>query len=155
VEPGIYSVEFSKPGFETFQSSGVEVATAKEVVLNLTLSVAGSATAVNVEGATVGIQLSRASPTIERRFERTVLDSIPMTGAGLREITALALLAPAVAVMPNGTSANGQRTAVNTLLLDGVENKDPQWSFPIVRITPEMVGEVHVQTSAYSAEFGR
>src|SRR5688572_28888775 len=100
--------------------------------------------------------MSKATATVERRFGREVLDSVPMTGAGLREITDLALLAPTVTAQPNGNiSANGQRTAANNLLLDGVENKDPQWAFPIVRITPELVGEVHVQTNAYSAEFGR
>jgi Carboxypeptidase regulatory-like domain/TonB dependent receptor len=153
LEPGTYEVEFSKPGFEISRADQVELTTAQEVVLNQTLTVAGAPNFITVESGVPGVQLSKASPTIERRFGRELLESLPFTG--FREVTNLALLAPTVSHQPGGVSANGQRVVANNLLVDGVDNKDTQWQFPVVSLTPELASEVHVQTNAYSAEFGR
>jgi Carboxypeptidase regulatory-like domain len=150
LEPGTYTVEFSKARFETDQVDGIELTSAKEVVLNRTLMVAGEEASITVDSALTGVQLSKASPTIERRFDREVLESMPL--ARLRNVTTLALLAPTVLA---GGNASGQTAWSTNLLFDGMENKDTQYEFSIVRATPELAGEVHVQTNAYSAEFGR
>jgi Carboxypeptidase regulatory-like domain len=150
LEPGTYTVEFFKAGFEIDNVTGIELTSAKEVVLNRMLVVGGAPESITVHSALAGVQLSKASPTIERRFDREVLESTPL--AGSREVTALARLAPTV--LAAGT-ANGQTAWSNNFLFDGMENKDTQQEFRIVRATPELAGEVHVQTNAYSAEFGR
>jgi hypothetical protein len=76
---------------------------------------------------------------------------------GSRDITRLALLAPGVTRAPSFTefAANGQRSRNNNFMLDGVDNNDLTVTLNSLRIIPEAVDEVQVQTTSYSAEFGR
>ncbi|MBI3209821.1 MAG: TonB-dependent receptor [Candidatus Solibacter usitatus] len=166
LEPGVYTVDYSKAGFETLRAANVELKTAQEVVLNQALSLAGSAIAVTVESSTAGAQLSKATASVERRVEQNVLEALPLTSS--RQVSEVAMLAPGVALTAgasgqlegvesnfSGFTANGQRGSANSLLVDGVDVKDSQYSFAQTRHSPEGVAEVHIQTNAFSAEFGR
>ena len=52
-------------------------------------------------------------------------------------------------------NANGQANSANNTVVDGVDNTDPLLGLSIYLPAPEIVQEVHVSTSNYSAEFGR
>src|SRR5262249_14998868 len=52
-------------------------------------------------------------------------------------------------------SVNGQRARNNNFMLDGTDNNDLSITQTNARIIPEAVQEFQVQTTAYSAEFGR
>jgi len=52
-------------------------------------------------------------------------------------------------------SANGNRTRDNNFLLDGVDNNETWLNSVIVFPSPDALQEFKVQTSTYSAEFGR
>ena len=59
---------------------------------------------------------------------------------------------------PQGTTffnANGQGNSSNNTIVDGVDNTNPTLGLSIYLPSPEVVEEVHVSTSNYSAEFGR
>ena len=92
LESGVYAVSFERSGFETVQLDNIELSTAREVVLNQTLPVAGTATAVSVVATPAGAQLSRATPTVERTIGQEIIESLPWTVG--REVANLALLAP-------------------------------------------------------------
>src|SRR5688572_27405448 len=49
VEPGIYSVVFMQPGFQTQTIPNISVSTAQEVVINRTLVPSGGTTEITVE----------------------------------------------------------------------------------------------------------
>src|SRR5436190_7514539 len=158
LESGVYAVSFERSGFETVQLDNIELSTAREVVLNQTLPVAGTATAVSVVATPAGAQLSRATPTVERTIGQEIIESLPWTVG--REVANLALLAPGTAMIGSDPtqltySANGQRSGANTVTIDGLDNKDPQYLFLTFSTQPEQVAEVQVRTNTFSAEYGR
>jgi outer membrane receptor protein involved in Fe transport len=155
VEPDTYSIEFKLAGFETRRVDNVTVSTAQEVTLNQTLNVVGVTTDVLVT-ETPGVELAKTNPTIERTFSERILSDLPLTAAR-RDVTRLALLAPTVNRAPgsNEFSANGQRARNNNFIIDGVDNNDYAVTLNSARVIPESIQEVQVQTTAYSAEFGR
>jgi hypothetical protein len=157
VDPGEYSVEFKLPGFETRKISDLLVRTAKEVVLDQSLSVAGLATDISVF-ETPGVDLNKTTPTVEHTFSERVTMELPLQiYNGVRDISRLSLLAPSVTRAPSFTefSANGQRSRNNNFMLDGVDNNDTTVTLNSLRVIPEAVAEVQVQAVSYSAEFGR
>src|SRR5262245_44104084 len=118
VEPGEYSVEFLLPGFETRKVGGVVVRTAQEVVLDQALKVGGISTDVSVLSSP-GIEINKTTPTVESTFSgRLVLELPIQIFSGSRDISRLALLAPAVTRGPSFSefSANGQRSRNNDFM---------------------------------------
>ncbi len=156
VEPGAYNLEFSKPGFEIRRVENIQVGATQEVVLNQSLAVAGTATTVEVVEAPAGVELAKATATIDRKLDQRLIENMPLTG-GTRDVNTLALLAPTVNRAPGSTgfAANGQRARNNNFMIDGVDNNDLSVTVTSNRVIPEAVAEYQVQTSAYSAEFGR
>ena len=155
VEPGAYSVEFSKTGFESKKIARIEVGANQEVVVNNVLGAAAVLTVVEVTDAPPGVELAKSTPTMSRSFDARQIESMPLLGT--RDVTRLALLAPTVARTTGATTfaANGQRSRNNNFTVDGVDNNDAGVSTAAMRVLPEQVSEVLVQTAAYSAEFGR
>ena len=157
VEPGEYTVEYSLPGFETRRVASITVRTAKEVVINQTLRVSQVTAEVSVL-ETPGAELERATATVERTFSERIIDELPLqVYNGVRDISRLALLAPTVNRAPgsNEFAANGQRARNNSFTIDGVDNNELSVTLSNIRVIPEAVQEVQVQTTAYAAEFGR
>jgi hypothetical protein len=156
VEPGAYRLEFKKDGFETFVVARVEVNTGAEVTFNPALALGTAATVVEVTEPPVGVELSKSSATVERTFQSKFVNEAPLTGA-TRDVNVLALTAPTASRGPasTGIAANGQRARNNSFMLDGVDNNDPSVTIANLRVIPESVDQFQVQTSPYSAEFGR
>lgn len=160
VEPGAYDVEFSKPGFETFRIEQVEAGTAQEVVLNHVLRIPSVAAEVNVVATTGAIELSKGSPSLERRFDSQFIESLPGSSSGSLDFWELALLAPGAVRSADGIasrsmSINGQRRTAVNYSIDGVDNNEFFLNIPAAYPLREAVAQVQVQTSPYSAEFGR
>lgn len=155
VEPGDYTVEFQLAGFESRKVENITVRTAQEVVLNQSLAVGGVTAEITVT-ETPGVELAKTTATIERTFSEQLVSDLPIT-ANTRDVTKLALLAPTVTRAPgsNELSANGQRARNNNFTIDGIDNNDYSVSLNSSRLLPEAVHEVQIQTTAYSAEFGR
>ncbi len=156
MEPGNYRLEFRKAGFETYVVSSVQLNTGSEVTFNPALVVGAITTVVEVTDPPVGVELSKSSATVERTFQSKFVNEIPLTG-GTRDVNQLVLIAPTAARGPGstGVSANGQRARNNNFMLDGVDNNDPSVTIANIRVIPEAVDQFQVQTSPYSAEFGR
>src|SRR6185436_20142169 len=51
VEPGIYGLAFSAPGFETLKVEGIQVGTSQEVVVNQAMKLGAEATIIDVTGS--------------------------------------------------------------------------------------------------------
>lgn len=159
VEPGNYSVEFKLAGFQSYRASGITVGPTQEVVLNHALVVGAESTTVEVMAAPAGVELAKATPTIDRTLSGRLVAELPIisNGGTFRDVTRLALLAPTVNRAPgsNEFAANGQRARNNNFILDGTDNNDLSVTLANARVVPEGVGEFQVQTNSYSAEFGR
>jgi outer membrane receptor protein involved in Fe transport len=158
VEPGDYAVEFKLSGFQTRKVDPVTVTTAQEATINPVLMVGGVTAEVSVTEVP-GADLTKANATIERTFPGSLVEDLPLMtiSSGVRDGTRLALLAPNAIRAPgqNGFAVNGQRGRSNNFMIDAVDNNDYAVTLDAARVVPEAVAEIQVQTSAYSAEFGR
>jgi hypothetical protein len=155
LEPGTYALELAKQGFQPLRIENLQVGATEERILDLTLALASPTAEITVEAPPAGALLSKASATIERSLGERLLESLPLMGR--RDVAGLNLLAPMVVRVPGlqPTSTNGQRANNEIFLLDGVDNKDPWIVGRVFSMQPEAVSELRIQTSAYSAEFGR
>lgn len=156
VEPGVYSVVFSSPGFRDSVVDGVRIGPAAEAVIDERLEVAGPFERIEVRAAPPVEGFSPATATIGLSVEPRAIESFP-TNPDNRDVSGLAFLSPGIARGPGFTeiSASGQRTRQNNFMIDGTDNNDLTVTIPSARIIPEAISEFRVQTSANSAEYGR
>src|SRR5213593_30650 len=155
VEPGLYELQFELSGFSTRRVDDISVGGAQEVVVNQTMAVSGTSSEVSVIEVP-GTGVAKADATISRTITERVIQDVPLTAKD-RDVTRLALFAPTVTRAPgsNEFTANGQRARNNNFMIDGTDNNDLSISETNARIIPEAVAEVQIQTTPYSAEFGR
>ena len=162
VDLGTYTVEVQAAGFTTLRKSGLEVQAARQLDVDFALNVGGSSQVVNVEASAAEVSLQTSEQVRSEHISTRAVTNLPLIG--LDSLT-LAMTAPGVVVTPNNTinqngtlvfTVNGQRPRGNNFLIDGVENNDISVTGPAYTITnPDAVEEVNVQTSNFTAEFGR
>jgi hypothetical protein len=163
---GTYTVTAEEQGFKVASVSNVEVGVDQHVRVDLKLEVGAQTETVNVEAArpllqtnssdlatTVTTQQIETLPLNGRNFvqlTRTVpgvLRGIP--GANIDGAGSLAWRASA------SFSANGQRPRDNNYMLDGIDNNEDWLQTVVLFPSVEALDEFKLQTSTYSAEFGR
>ena len=111
-----------------------------------------------------GARCSRANRAIAGQvIDKEQIVNLPLNG---RAYADLALLSPGVrrsAIADSRDASfnvNGLRSAVNSFILDGVDNNsygtsNQGFSNQVVQVSPDAVEEFKVQTNNFSAEFGR
>ncbi len=163
---GTYTATAEMQGFKVAAVSNVELGVDQHVRIDLKLEVGAQTETVNVEAArpllqtnssdlatTVTTQQIETLPLNGRNFvqlTRTVpgvLRGIP--GANIDGAGSLAWRASA------SFSANGQRPRDNNYMLDGVDNNEDWLQTVVLFPSVEALDEFKLQTSTYSAEFGR
>ena len=163
---GHYSLLVESTGFKQLTLSNVEVGVDQRVRMDLKLDVGAMTDSVSITaetpllqtssselGTTIGNEQIEALPLNGRNFvnlTRTVpgvLRGIP--GANIDGAGSLAWRASA------SFSANGQRPRDNNYMLDGVDNNETWLQTVVVFPSVDALDEFKLQTSTYSAEFGR
>jgi carboxypeptidase family protein len=163
---GHYTVTSEMTGFKTVALSNIEVGVDQRVRINIKHEVGAMTESVSVTaetpllqtssselGTTVGNQQIEALPLNGRNFvnlTRTipgVLRGIP--GANIDGAGSLAWRASA------SFSANGQRPRDNNYMLDGVDNNETWLQTVVIFPSVDALDEFKMQTSTYSAEYGR
>jgi hypothetical protein len=163
---GHYTVTSEISGFKTLALSNIEVGVDQRVRIDLKMEVGAMTESVSITaetpllqtssselGTTVTAQQIEALPLNGRNFvnlTRTVpgvLRGIP--GANIDGAGSLAWRASA------SFSANGQRPRDNNYMLDGVDNNETWLQTVVVFPSVDALDEFKLQTSTYSAEFGR
>ena len=163
---GHYTVMSEMTGFKALALSNVEVGVDQRVRINLKLDLGAMTESVSVKaetplvqtssselGTTVGNQQIEALPLNGRNFVNLtrsvpgVLRGIP--GANIDGAGSLAWRASA------SFSANGQRPRDNNYMLDGVDNNETWLQTVVIFPSVDALDEFKLQTSTYSAEFGR
>jgi hypothetical protein len=164
--PGRYTVMTEMPGFKALALSNIDLGVDQRVRIDLKLEVGAMTESVSIRaetplvqtssselGTTVTDQEIEALPLNGRNFvnlTRTVpgvLRGIP--GANIDGAGSLAWRASA------SFSANGQRPRDNNYMLDGVDNNETWLQMVVVFPSVDALDEFKLQTSTYSAEFGR
>jgi hypothetical protein len=160
--PGEYKVDVTATGFKSFSQSEITVSVSTTARLSAVLTPGSASETVLVTAAPPPLQTESVEVAVNLSA-RQVTD-VPLQA---RNVQALAGLAAGVSLPqqsftqvedPQRTTffnANGQDNSANNTIVDGVDNTDPLLGLSIYLPAPELVQEVHVSTSNYSAEFGR
>jgi hypothetical protein len=164
VRIGNYQLTVTAPGFSTTTQSHLTVAVSQHLEVNVQLKT-GSATET-VEVTTAPPQLQTSDASVGQVIGEKSVNSLPLNG---RNFTFLAQLSAGVNTPQADTrgnaasgafTANGLRPAQNNYLLDGIDNNSNAVDFlngtNFVILPPvDAIQEFKVQTSNFSAEFGR
>ena len=164
VRIGAYKMTATLKGFETVTQVNITVNIGQNVVVNFALKPGQVSQTVEVTAAAPVLQSQDAS--VGQVVNSQAVNDLPLNG---RNFTFLAQLAAGVNTpqadtrgnAANGAfSANGLRPAQNNYLLDGIDNNSDTVDFlngtNYVVLPPiDAIQEFKVQTSDFSAEFGR
>ena len=164
VDPGVYELMVTEPGFRPFVATGLGVSANRTTTIEPVLEVGSENIAVQVSAEAETLTV-RDGPLRGGNFQTRQVSQLPLVE---RNPFSLARTLPGI-IQTSGSarqtrdetrsaefSANGQRVRGNNFLLDGTDNND-------ISITgvaqpfniPDAVEEVSVQTGNFSVEFGR
>ncbi|MGB7613045.1 MAG: TonB-dependent receptor, partial [Candidatus Acidiferrum sp.] len=164
VRVGTYKMSATLKGFETLTQLEVSVNIGQNVVVNFSLKPGKVSETIEVTAAAPVLQSQDAS--VGQVVDSRSVNDLPLNG---RNFTFLAQLAAGVNTPQADTrgnaasgafSANGNRPAQNNYLLDGIDNNSDTVDFLngtnyVVLPPVDAIQEFKVQTSDFSAEFGR
>jgi hypothetical protein len=179
--PGPYRLQVSKVGFKTLIKPNIVLSVQDALSINFTLPVGGAFESLTVEGGAplVNTESAAVSAVIDRKF----VENMPLNGRSFQDL--ISMTPGVVTQSPqtggqtigsNGDfSVNGQRTESNVYTVDGVTGNigagtgtgfpGPANGGTIAAstalgttqslISVDALQEFRVQSSTYSAEFGR
>ncbi|MDE3178892.1 MAG: TonB-dependent receptor [Acidobacteriota bacterium] len=164
IKIGTYTVSAGFRGFQKFTQVHVIVNVQQQVVVSFTLQPGATTQTVTVTAAPPQLQTQNAS-TGQVVGQREV-NALPLNG---RNYTFLAQLAAGVnGVSPTGRGleasgtfiANGIPSSENNYILDGIDNNNDSVDFLngasyAIKPPVDAIAEFKIQTSDFSAEFGR
>ena len=164
VNIGTYTVSVNFQGFTTMTQRHVVVNVDAQVVADFTLKPGAVTETIEVASTTPVLETQDAS--VGQVIDQRNVDNLPLNG---RNFTFLAQLSAGVNTPQADTrgnaasgafSANGLRPAQNNYLLDGIDNNSDTVDFlngtNFVVLPPvDAIEEFKVQTSDFSAEYGR
>ncbi len=161
--PGVYEIQVEAAGMESAIRREIGLQVNSTVTVDFNLKVATVATVVDVTaelpmlqtessgvGTTIETQLVQDFPLIERDVMGLV-KAIP----GVISNSSVGSARGSRNVFDAGFSVAGGRSSMNEVLLDGSANTIGDFNGVVVVPPQDSVQEFRVETSSYSAEFGR
>lgn len=160
VDLGLYSISVKASGFKEASASDIVIQANRIATLDFQLQLGAGITVVQVEATATEI-LQTSDPLRGGNFEPRRIVGLPLPA--LDSLNVILLLPGAqnatTTQFSNGSnnySVNGQRARANNFMIDGVENNDISVAGPAFQLdNPDAIQEVSVQTSQFSAEYGR
>jgi hypothetical protein len=161
---GPYTVTVDHPGFKRTQRAGNFVVADGRVTVDLQMQVGDASQTVEV-AASQGGQLNTVSAEISQVVDKKQIDNLALNGRNYMEL--LTLVPGAVITNPDqfsvlttlsatNQSVNGHRTNSNNMTVDGMVNLDGGANGSLINnISPDFAQEVKIQTSNFSALYGR
>jgi hypothetical protein len=156
LDPGSYTLRVEAANFKVLEQTNLVLETNQSARLSLTLEAGNVSETVTVE-AVAPIINTETSSKGEVIVEKQVQE-LPLNG---RNFTDLALLTPGVYKRPadddqgEGLATSGTRTDASNFILDGINNRSDRNANIGVNTSVDSIREFRVETSSYSAEFGR
>lgn len=147
VDPGTYMLAAELSGFQTRRQENVIVTVGTPLTIDVTLAVGGLQETVQVigESQTVSVTSSEASQTLSQ----DILFNLPIS----RTNAAVNLLNNVPGVT-NGSAYGGGADSGNSLMLDGVDTRDPEGGTAWTFFNYNIVQEVEVKGLGAPAEYG-
>jgi hypothetical protein len=159
LDPGIYSATFTSDGFEIYQENSITVTVGSLSTVSPTLKVGSASNSVVVTDETPALHTQ--SSEISSTLDQAAIDNLPING---RRWSDFALLTPGVVSNSEGyglLSFRGISFLLNNNTVDGADDNQAYFSEARGRtrasytITQVAVQEFQVNTSNYSAQYGR
>jgi hypothetical protein len=166
VPTGTYSVSAELAGFRNATVAGVRLGVDQKVRVELRLGSLALTEVIEVQSETPLLQTS--SSDLSSTVDGQVIATMPLNG---RNFVSLTRGVPGVLRGIPGSnidgagslgwrasaafSANGQRPRDNNFLLDGIDNNETWLQTVVIFPSVDALDEFKLQTSTYSAEFGR
>jgi hypothetical protein len=157
--PGTYSVTVTADGFETQQTNGIAVTVGGVATVSPKLTVGAVTDKVEVTDSAPDLHLQDSA--ISTTIDQNAIDNLPING---RRWSDFALLTPGVVSNSDGfglLSFRGISYLLNNSTVDGADDNQAYFSEARGRtrsaytVTQSAVQEFQVNTSNYSAEYGR
>lgn len=166
IPTGRYTVLAEVAGFKTLALSNIELGVDQRARIDLKLEVGALTESVTIEAVSPLLQTS--SSELGTTVSNEQMEALPLNG---RNFVSLTRTVPGVLRGIPGSnidgagslawrasasfSANGQRTRDNNFMLDGVDNNETWLQTVVIFPSVDALDEFKLQTSTYSAEFGR
>ncbi len=157
--PGHYTVAVQSTGFRRSVIHGVSLDVDQTVRLDFALQIGAINEEVDVTDTPPIVQTDTS--TLGQVINNRMVQDLPLNE---RNFLSFALLAPGSQLPAEGSqnstqggaiSVNGAREQSNNFVLDGVDNNDPYINQYVALPSIDAIQEFKVQSSDYSAEFGR
>ena len=157
LQPGGYAVTVEMQGFKKSTTKDLTLQVDQVVRIEVKLEVGSVTEVVEITGqaALLNTEQSSTGSVVDRQ---KIID-FPLNG---RNFVQLALLLPGVNTgdggsgsIGGGISISGMRPEQNSFLLDGTVNSDQYQNQLVIRPSVDAIEEFKIQTSSYSAEFGK
>jgi hypothetical protein len=161
--PGTYTIVVTVSGFKTFEQHGQTLNVGRTAELAIKLEVGEVNETVEIQASAEALAVSREGRVTDS-FDQRVSTTLPLPQ---RDIFLLPKLSAGATAIPGAASStklsnspvvtvNGNRYRGNNYVLDGSMNTNPNnTGEPAIVPSLESIEEVQVQTSNFSAEFGR
>jgi hypothetical protein len=166
IPTGTYTITGELTGFKTVSLNNVHLGVDQKLKLDLKLDVGQMTETVEIQAETPLLQTS--SSDLGATIDEEQIKMLPLNG---RNFVSLTRTIPGVLRAPPGAnidgagslawrasagfSANGQRARDNNYLLDGVDNNETWLQTVVIFPSVDALDEFKIQTSTYSAEFGK
>lgn len=166
LDPGVYSVEVSAPGFKTYTVSSLQLSAGDRTRVNAGLSIGQVSESVTVAAQESALQTD--SSVVSDTIGEKQAEDLPLNG---RNFVQLVQLTPGVNEGNQGglvsgaelddhrqsaeMSVNGQSDVLNDQMIDGADNNERLIGSVGVHPSVESIAEVQVQSSDYSADVSR
>ena len=157
--PGGYRVAAELEGFNRAVRSGIRLQVNQKALVDITLEIGSVDFEVSVVADAP--MIDAVSAGIGTVIDNKKIVELPLNGRDFFQLATLVTgAAPAAESSQNSASGgavsiNGAREQSNNFLLDGVDNNDLLINQIVVPLSIDSIQEFKVQSSTYSAEFGR
>jgi hypothetical protein len=157
---GNYTIRAEDTGFQTYQQTGIVLQVDQSVTILPVMQV-GTASQV-VEVTSQQAQINLVDATVSHVVDQQRVVDLPLNG---RDALQLQYIMPGVSYdndnashgqgQHEGVVVNGNRPGSNYFLLDGVDMTDSYLSTAPVFPAPDALQEFSIQTSNFTAQYGR
>lgn len=149
LNPGTYEVRAELSGFAPRREAGLDVSVGRTLTVNFTLRIGGVTETVDVVGNAATIDIT--STATDNSLSQDLLQNMPINLGNFNAATALLNYAPGV---NSGAGFGGDANYGNSLLIDGVDTRDPEGGSAWVFFNFNIVEEVQVGGIGAAAEYG-
>jgi Carboxypeptidase regulatory-like domain len=163
LEPGVYRMAVLKDGFKTLVKSGIDLHVQDVISVNFTLEIGSVTESVTVESGVLLLQTDDSS--VGQVVNSREINNLPLNGRNYALLSQLTSGVTTTVKESRGLAAtgsfssNGVPSLYNSYILDGVDNNNNTVDFlngAAYAVRPlDAIREFKVQTSNFSAEFGR